>query len=214
MRICEDERTFPASSLIITHIPEFDSLTNFSSPNFRKRTLWRHLTRNQRKMAQTVAVGRALGRSPDVLKRSRVLAAYGFPKSGTSFSPEAAKPTRWYGTATKSKNGPNFLQTNLRANLSRGFPVPSTATTTRYMASISSKIENLVQNNKVRCCQQTKCRPILALSDSEMFRFVFPTGGCFLQVVLSILCCDQKSLQRNECRCRGPRAGPNGKGGR
>eukprot|EP00533_Pseudo-nitzschia_delicatissima_P012159 CAMPEP_0197277290 /NCGR_PEP_ID=MMETSP1432-20130617/16883_1 /TAXON_ID=44447 /ORGANISM="Pseudo-nitzschia delicatissima, Strain UNC1205" /LENGTH=184 /DNA_ID=CAMNT_0042743469 /DNA_START=23 /DNA_END=577 /DNA_ORIENTATION=+ len=107
-------------------------------------------------MAQILSVGRALGRSPDILKISKVLAAYGFPND-PSFSPSVVGPSRWYASTTKTTNLLNFRQAKLRSNLSRVLPEHSAKTSTRYMASNTNKIENLVQNNKVVVFSKSYC---------------------------------------------------------
>ena len=97
-------------------------------------------------MGEISPIHRALlGRSMAMLKRSKILATYGFPNEIS-----AAAPIRRYASTIESAHGLYFRNPNFRAYLSHGLPLPYNKTTTRYMTSVADKIENLVQNNKVR----------------------------------------------------------------
>ena len=76
----------------------------------------------------------------NVPKGSKALAACGFPTE------------RRYATfSTESAQGIQFHKPNLRTDLSHTVLAHYNQTTTRYMTtSVTDKIENLIQNNKVR----------------------------------------------------------------
>jgi hypothetical protein len=96
--------------------------------------------------------GSALDRSLGMLKHSKALTRYSFPHSQHAPLSAAVAPTRrCFGYTTESAHGPNSWKANLRANLSHGLTLPYNNTSARFMSSsATAKIQNLVDNNKVR----------------------------------------------------------------
>ena len=106
-------------------------------------------------MGRFKPIGSALDRSLRLLKSSKATTRYSFPHSPHAPLSTAVAPSRrCFGSSpTESAHGPNSRRSNLRANLSHCRTLPYSQTLARLMSSSSSvtdKIENLVDNNKVR----------------------------------------------------------------
>ena len=116
-------------------------------------------------MGRFKPIGSALDRSLGMLKSSKAPTRYNFPHSPHAPLSNAVAPIRRYvgSSTTESAHGPNSRKSNLRASISPSRTLPYNNTSARFMSSsssssslVTSKIQNLVDNNKVRF--ETKCR--------------------------------------------------------
>jgi hypothetical protein len=164
-------------------------------------------TKDVKKMGRIIAIGSALGRSLEMLKNSRAVSQFITPQGIPTIPLSAAvAPTRGYVSATDLAHVLDSFtrKSNLRANLSHGLPLHSNITTARFFSSVTVKVENLVQSNKVRehkmrfrhkpefwsiffLNQKNVTRTIFDLLQTLIICFIPPSGRCFLEVILSFL---------------------------
>jgi len=111
-------------------------------------------------MGRTMAIGSALGRSLEMFKNSRAVSQFISPQGIPTVPLSAAvAPTRGYVSATDSAHVLDSFtrNSNLRANLSRGLPLHSHKTTARLFSSVTGKVEDLVESNKVVVFSKSYC---------------------------------------------------------